>query len=403
MNLPAWLRRHFTPAADSVAAAELRRGKSPWTGGIHLLWSVWVFITPLMGGGFNLRWGLLTLLSYPLFLYLYVTALLVPQRRMWRHALAMAVMSTLLLPWYPSGLSYFVFGCVMLRSPGQRYWRYALHLLVMNVVYVSVAMAFGYPKAMWLWVPLMSFVVATIITVEHASQEKDAALALSQEEVRKLAATAERERIGRDLHDLLGHTLSLITLKLELSRKLFDREPGAARREMEDAERVAREALAQVRSAVTGFRATDLVAELASAKLMLESAQVQLDYGAPPQGLPPEAERGLALLLREAVTNISRHAHATQAQIEFQQEDAAVQLCISDNGCGGVAADGNGLAGMRDRVRELGGTLSVDSPRDAGTRVRVRVPLVWREPILPLRAVGAVGVLERDPQAQVRA
>ena len=135
-------------------------------------------------------------------------------------------------------------------------------------------------------------------------REKDAALALSQDEVRRLAATAERERIGRDLHDLLGHTLSLITLKLELSRKLFERDPARAKHEMEDAERVAREALAQVRSAVTGIRATDLAAELASAKLLLETTRVQLDYAPPPQGLPPEVERGLALVLREAVTNI---------------------------------------------------------------------------------------------------
>jgi len=260
----------------------------------------------------------------------------------------------------------------------------------MNAAFVAVAIWVGYTVATWLWVPVMTFVIGTIINVEHASQEKDAALALSQEEVRRLAATAERERIGRDLHDLLGHTLSLITLKLELSRKLFDRDPAAARRELEDAEAVAREALAQVRSAVTGIRATDLAAELASARLLLESAQVQLDYAPPPQGLPPEAERALALLLREAVTNISRHAQATQAQIEFVQEEKAVQLRIADNGRGGVGVEGNGLAGMRDRVRELGGRLDVDSPRGAGTRLSIQLPLVWRQPLLPLRAVAAV-------------
>ena len=154
---------------------------------------------------------------------------------------------------------------------------------------------------------------------------------------------------------------------------------------------MAREALAQVRSAVTGIRATDLAAELASARLLLESAQVQLDYGAPPDGLPPDVERGLALVLREAVTNISRHAQATRAQVEFAREEKAVQLCIADNGRGGVAADGNGLSGMRDRVRELRGTLSVESPRGNGTRLLVRVPLDWRASLPPLRVVpGAV-------------
>jgi two-component system sensor histidine kinase DesK len=288
----------------------------------------------------------------------------------------------------------------MLRVSGQRtrFVSYALQLLAMNLVYVAVAAWIGYPSSLWLWVPVMTFVIGTIINVEHASQEKDAALALSQDEVRRLAATAERERIGRDLHDLLGHTLSLITLKLELSRKLFERDPARAKSEMEDAERVAREALAQVRSAVTGIRATDLAAELASAKLLLETTQVQLNYAPPPQGLPPEVERGLALVLREAVTNISRHAQAVQAQVEFVREDNAVQLRVRDNGRGGVSADGNGLSGMRDRVRELGGSLSVDSPRAGGTQLLVRVPLVWREPLLPLRAVGAVGVLPSEAQ-----
>ena len=400
MTLPTWLRQHLTPAPDSAAAFDIRRGKSPWTNGIHLLWSLWIFLTPLFGEGYSLRWGALTLLSYPVFLWLYVKVIVGPRRHGWRYALAMAALSLLLLRWYPSGLSYFVFGCVMLRVSGQRtrFVSYALQLLAMNLVYVAVAAWIGYPSSLWLWVPVMTFVIGTIINVEHASQEKDAALALSQDEVRRLAATAERERIGRDLHDLLGHTLSLITLKLELSRKLFERDPARAKSEMEDAERVAREALAQVRSAVTGIRATDLAAELASAKLLLETTQVQLNYAPPPQGLPPEVERGLALVLREAVTNISRHAQAVQAQVEFVREDNAVQLRVRDNGRGGVSADGNGLSGMRDRVRELGGSLSVDSPRAGGTQLLVRVPLVWREPLLPLRAVGAVGVLPSEAQ-----
>ena len=103
-------------------------------------------------------------------------------------------------------------------------------------------------------------------------------------------------------------------------------------------------------------------------------------------------------MYKRQVTNISRHAQALQAQVEFVREDNAVQLRICDNGRGGVSADGNGLSGMRDRVRELGGSLSVDSPRAGGTQLLVRVPLVWREPLLPLRAVGAVGVLPRETQ-----
>src|SRR3546814_9754830 len=109
----------------------------------------------------------------------------------------------------------------------------------------------------------MTLIIGITVNVESMAHEKDAALQLSHDEVRRLAATAERERIGRDLHDLLGHTLSLITLKLELSRKLFERDPTASKRELEDAEAVARNALAEVRCPVTGIRAADLAAELA--------------------------------------------------------------------------------------------------------------------------------------------
>ena len=332
---------------------------------------------------------MLTGLSYPLFLWLYAMVLLAPAHAAKRYALGMVALCLVLLPWYPAGLSYFVFGCVMLHT-GRRQLAllpYLGQVLALNAVYIVAAWQIGYPWQMWVWVPAMTLVIGIIVNVEHTAHAREAALRLSQDEVRRLAATAERERIGRDLHDLLGHTLSLITLKLELARKLADRDPPASRLHMEEAERVARDALAQVRSAVTGIRSADLAAELASAKLMLESSQVQLDYDAPPDELPPEVERGLSLVLREAVTNIARHAQAARARIEFVREAKTVQLCIGDDGRGGVHADGNGLAGMRDRVRALGGTLSVDSPRGGGTRLLVRLPLAWREPVAPLRAV----------------
>ncbi|MGV8922455.1 MAG: sensor histidine kinase [Thermomonas sp.] len=382
MKAPAWLRLRMVPAEDSSAADSIRRGRSPRTDCVHLLWSLWVFITPLLSGGYDLRWAGLTLLSYPIFLWLYAKTLIAPRREAWRYALGMAAMSLLLLRWYPAGLSYFIFGCVMLRVSVSRssVRSYLLQLLAMNAIYVAVAMWIGYPPEMWVWVPVMTLIIGVIINVERASEEKDAALALSHEEVRRLAATAERERIGRDLHDLLGHTLSLITLKLELARKLSERDPAASRHELDDAERVARSALAEVRSAVTGIRSTDLAAELASARLMLECSQVHLDYQPPPAGLPPDIARGLSLVLREAATNITRHAHAGRVQMLFAREPGVLQLTIADDGRGGVNVDGNGLAGMRTRVRELGGTLSIESPRGHGTRLLVRVPIDDLEP-----------------------
>lgn len=372
---PRWLSSALRPAPDSAVADNLRRGKPVWSDAVHLLWTGWVFFTPMFGTGYTLLWLWLTLLTYPVFLGLYARQLLAPRRHAPRYALAMVAMGLALLPWYPSGISYFIFGCVTLRvCRSGSVWRYLAQLVALNAAFVGIALWVGYHWQLVVWIPSMAFIIGVIINVESTNKDRDAALQLSQDEVRRLAATAERERIGRDLHDLLGHTLSLITLKLELSRKLLDRDPERSRLEMAEAEGIARQALAQVRSAVTGIRASDLAAELAAARLLLECQHVHLHYSPPPP-MPVEIERGLALVLREAATNIVRHADAHQAWVEFSQDGRLLTLQIRDDGRGDVQSDGNGLTGMRERVAALRGTMRLESPRGQGTNVVVRVPL----------------------------
>lgn len=374
-----WMVTFFSPAPDSLVAGSIRKGKSPWVDAVHLLWSFWIFSTPLFGH-FSWKWALLTVLTYPVFLALYAKCCVASRRIAPRYALGLVGFALVLLPWYPSGLTYFVFGCVMMISNHISLRRYLLMLTGLNLLCVGEAWLLGYPWQAVIPIPITTFIIGLIVNAERSSEAKDAELQLSQDEVRRLAATAERERIGRDLHDLLGHTLSLITLKLELSRKLFDRDTEAAKREVMEAEKVARHALAEVRSAVTGIRAADLAAELASARLLLASSGVHLDYAHPPADLPPEVERGLSLILREAATNIARHAEARSASIQWQREHASVGMTVSDDGRGGLGPEGNGLSGMRERVRALGGKLSIESPRGQGTRLSVTAPV----PILRL-------------------
>ncbi len=379
MPLPDRLRRWFAPAPDSALAQTLRRGKSGWSEAVHLLWSAWIFLTPLFGGGFGLRWVLLTALSYPLFLLLYLRALVAPARRLQPAALGMVALGLGLLPWYPSAVTYFVFGGVMLQVGCRRtaLLPYLAQVAVLGLLYLGVAWWAGYPWQMWVWVPVMTLIIGIIVHVEDAAQQREDMLRLSQEEVRRLAASAERERIGRDLHDLLGHTLSLIALKLELARKLGARDPAAAAAHVAEAERVARQALAEVRSAVSGIRAADLAAELAAARLLLESAGVAFAAPPLPQALPPALQAPLALVLREAATNIARHARARAVRVALRREDGGIVLEIADDGRGGVRTEGNGLAGMRERVAALGGRLALVSPPGAGTRLRVWLP--WPE------------------------
>src|SRR5690606_12480380 len=161
------LRRWFTPAPDSAVADTMRCGRSPWQDAVHLLWSAWLFITPLFGGdGYTAQWLVLTLVSYPVFLLLYARVLLAPRRHRMRYALGMVLLSLVLLRWYPAGLSYFVFGCVMLhiteRTP---LWRYLLEVVALNAVLAAVVVWLGYSWQMIAWMLPMTLVIVTIVNV----------------------------------------------------------------------------------------------------------------------------------------------------------------------------------------------------------------------------------------------
>ena len=346
---------------------------------VHIVWSVWVFITPSMSGGaygYTLRWLLLTLVSYPLFLWLYAMTLMGSSRKAMWCALGMVALCLALLPWYPSGLSYFVFGCVMLQPRrGSSIIGYLAVLALLNAVLMGYAHWIGYPWQALVWMPMVTAIIGVIVAVERINRDRDAALKLSHDEVRRLAALAERERIGRDLHDLLGHTLSLVALKSDLASRLIGHDPAAARKEMDEVSGVAREALAQVRRAVSGIRAAGLAAELASARLLLESDGVRFSYDMGEVSLSVEQETVLALAVREAVTNIQRHARAGGARVSLHSAEQQLSLRIDDDGRGGAIVPGNGLCGMRERIEALGGKLRVEAAAGQGTHIEIMLPL----------------------------
>ncbi len=203
-------------------------------------------------------------------------------------------------------------------------------------------------------------------------------LAMAHEEIEKLAAVAERERIARDLHDVLGHTLSVIVLKAELAGKLMERDPKRAAAEIADVESTARTALAEVREAIGGYRSKGLAAELAMARRTLDAAGVALTYESDAmvgeRTLDATEETVLTLAMREAVTNIVRHAEATQCRMRLARTtDGFHALLVEDNGCHAVTHEGNGLRGMRERVQALGGRFSLKS--EQGTTLLVELPV----------------------------
>ncbi|MDN3354593.1 sensor histidine kinase [Actinomadura sp. DC4] len=195
-------------------------------------------------------------------------------------------------------------------------------------------------------------------------------------EVARLAASEERLRISRDLHDLLGHTLSLIVLKSEVATRLADRDLDRSLAEVRDIESVARQALADVREAISGYRQRSLTDELQNSRGVLAAADIELTVTTSGTPLPDQIDGLFGWAVREGVTNIVRHSRARTATITVRREPDAAVLEIVDDGVGGTeAVQGNGLRGLGERVGLSGGTVESGPRADGGHRLTVRAPL----------------------------
>ena len=183
---------------------------------------------------------------------------------------------------------------------------------------------------------------------------------------RELALVSQREALGRDVHDILGHSLTVLTLKAEVARRLIEHDPAAASRELDEVITLARRALTDVRSTVTRLRSPDLASQVEATRTALSAAQIDMEMLGSAQDIPERQRAVLAWALREATTNIVRHARATSVTVHL----APGMLRVSDDGIG-LAGDksGNGLEGLRSRIEQEGGSLTMTSPltRRTGT------------------------------------
>jgi two-component system sensor histidine kinase DesK len=206
--------------------------------------------------------------------------------------------------------------------------------------------------------------------------EMVATLRQTRAELARVAVAEERLRIARDLHDLLGHSLSLITLKAELSRRMLDTDTAGAGRQMAELEAVARQSLSDVREAVAGYRQPNLITELGAARQLLTAAGLECQITSPADlSLPADMDTVLAWTVREGVTNVVRHARATCAAVRITAVGQGVMAEITDNGQGhGPGPAGSGLAGLGERVRQLGGSLIAGPAPSAGFRLQVTIP-----------------------------
>ena len=200
-------------------------------------------------------------------------------------------------------------------------------------------------------------------------------LAAAREEVARLAAERERSRIARDLHDLLGHSLTTVTVKAALARRLVDTDPARAKAEIEAVERIARESLADTRTALAGYREVRLATELATAREVLAAAGIDADLPRVVDDVPADLGGLFGWVVREGITNVVRHSRARHVRVTV--DGRAIEVVDDGQGCAGDPG-GHGLTGLAERASALGGRL-VAGPAEfvdgtGGFRLRIEVP-----------------------------
>ena len=341
-----------------------------------LLWVSYLgffFISPIFDHA-SLKIWLLDGLGAVIFLCLYLGLFLLENPRGLAHVAGMVLLGLLYQPINGGACTFFIYAAAMLPFCVETQGAAVTGLITIGAIGAVEGLILRVSGWTLFYSALFPVIIGAGNTFFAERNRMNRQLRKANEEIEHLAKLAERERIARDLHDVLGHTLSVITLKSELAGKLIDRDPQRAGKEIREVEEISRQALSDVRDAIRGYRSKGLFAELAQAKSTLETAGVAVRCDAADTlKLPAMQEGVLSMAVKEAVTNVVRHAHAHTCSLRLEQRNGSCHLEIEDDGQGGFQSEGNGLRGMRERVEMLGGTLTRDTR--TGTRIAITVPL----------------------------
>ncbi|WP_256838098.1 sensor histidine kinase [Ornithinimicrobium faecis] len=249
------------------------------------------------------------------------------------------------------------------------------------VVLIGLTSGAGALVAGWGWGVVSWLTITTVLSgmgtfVVHRLGATIGELNRTRQQLAEAAVSAERMRFSRDLHDLLGHTLSVIVVKAEVVRRLAEADPAAAAAHGAEIETLGRSALTEVRQAVAGYREGSLEDEISRAAAALRAGGIEPEIGHVPAGLDPGAERQLAWVVREATTNVLRHSRADSCRVRVERGRGRARVTVADNGRGtpGSGRSGTGLVGLRERLAERGGTVTVEHRPDGFTLV-AEVPL----------------------------
>jgi two-component system, NarL family, sensor histidine kinase DesK len=372
-----------TDLADPAPPAT---GERPWWWSSqwwYLGYLLMLVFQPAFDPSSGVREWVVTIVSGTVFVALYAAVILRPRRFGRFGAPAAVVLALLTYPFNTGASVYLVFAAAFAASVGPRRlaMRWFVGLSLLTLVFALFApvpwpfaiAAFGAPLV-FVWV------VGFAVLDEVERDEEAGRLRIDNARIEHLATAAERDRISRDLHDLLGQSLTEVIVRAQLVRRLAEADPARAAEEAAEIERSSRRALDEIRAAVQGWREVRIDEELDIARRALDAAGVAVvldrDERFDP---PPTTETALALALRETVTNVVRHAAASRCTITLRRLDGRDVLEVADDGRGGIpppagrtGTEGSGLTGMRERVLALGGDVEV-ADRD-GRRVTVSLP-----------------------------
>lgn len=370
--------RSFPWAVPPDASDEdVRVGRRRWyTGAVFaLLWQV-LEVIAVWTDGRSLRAHVVSSIALAV---VYAAYLFAPEL-MWRRSLRGRVVvlagvallaGLLLLVVGPLAVWTWLLVAALSGFVAERFWVAGVVVLGIIGAQVLVATSTGWDTAVdsgMLFAPVVTVSVGASMLFFGRQREAEQRLGVAQDEITRLAVVEERARFSRDLHDVLGHSLTVVAMKSELAARLVDVDPARAKVEMQDVERLSREALHGLRRAVSGYREADLDAELAAARAALAAAAVTATL--PEDGdVAAEDVRSLfAWVLREGVTNVLRHAAASRVRVTLTR----TTLTIEDDGTGVLAPPstagplgGNGLRGLRERADAVGARLTT-APSDLG-------------------------------------
>ncbi|MBB1155488.1 sensor histidine kinase [Amycolatopsis sp. DR6-1] len=285
-------------------------------------------------------------------------------RRFWILTGALTVLFAVVLPIARANAFYLLAVVVSLAVPRLPRWGAV-------IVPVAAAATVVMPWAVWGadpgWAQAAALVFTVLVVVAFAEALRaNRALVQARAEVQRLAADAERSRISRDLHDLLGHSLTAITVKSNLARRLADKGDERVAEEIGEVEQLSRQALADVRAAVSGYRDVTLAGELARGRELLRAAGIRADF---PSAVDGPYQELFGWVVREGLTNVVRHSRASACVVIVSGSSVEIR----DDGVGSAIGTGNGLSGLRDRVAAAGGAMEAGPVRPRGWRLRVSV------------------------------